>query len=470
MSGQSLAPASLYFEVVARAASFLKSDTTATSCVPTVEDLLMKSPIGPNTTKDIFLSMKRTEGSRPSWSFCITTQAQPSATGHISGPFEHLTRVVHLERRDNIQAAQNLRRFEKLTDYHRQEILNHLEAEKMQGNHIYRAFNHIVHYGENVRGIKEVACVRMEATGRVSISMNPNDPPDQRLCDTPMTDSFMQFAGFLVNYFNNPSLEDVLVCMKINRIEIDGSFTPDAKEWIVYSNITEDREPHALSDAYEFEAESKKMVLAAFGSHFSKMSQSLLARLLKSVNGPNALTKPADKTISQSAEKPLIEASSSLSEPVNKASSKRLELLHVLHNVTDIPLQDLRDDLTLEDLGVDSLRATEVLIDIRAVLGLTINLTAFLFFRDIGAILTHIDSKLGVENGDFHATEVDTPDTMTNDLTSIDVLAEANTLLEISTPASQVSSRSAGGSSRPLINSACVNVFIKSGSNMISLR
>ena len=66
MSGQSLAPASLYFEVAARAALFLQSDTAATSYVPTVEGLLMKSPIGLDTTKEIFLSLKQMEGSRPS--------------------------------------------------------------------------------------------------------------------------------------------------------------------------------------------------------------------------------------------------------------------------------------------------------------------------------------------------------------------------------------------------------------------
>lgn len=455
MSGQSLAPASLYFEVVARAALFLESDTAATSYVPTVEDLSMKSPIGLDITKDIFLTMKQTERSKPSWSFCITTQTQPSITGHISEPFEHSTGTVHLERRDSAQAAQSFRRFETLTGYRRcQEIMSHPEAEKMQGNHIYRAFNHIVHYGGNFRGIKEVACVRMEAAGRVSISVDPNDPPDQRLCDTPMTDSFMQFAGFLVNYFNNSSLDDVLVCMKIDRIEIGGSFTPDAKEWIVYSNMTEDGESHATSDAYVFEAESKKMVLAAFGFHFSKMSQALLARLLKSVNGPSTSAKPATKTTSQTTEKDLVETSESLAEPAKKASSRRSDLLHVLHNVTDIPLEDLRDNSTLEDLGIDSLMATEVLNDIRAVFCLTIDLTSFLFFHDIGAILAHIDSKLGVGDEESHDSEMNTPDIKLDDLNSNSIPMEAKSLPKMSAPASQEPARSVVSSNRPLITSA----------------
>lgn len=85
MSGQSLEPASLYFEVAARAALFLQSDKAATTYVPTVEDLLMKSPIGLDTDKDIILCLKRPDDSRPSWSFSIATQALPSTASHISG-------------------------------------------------------------------------------------------------------------------------------------------------------------------------------------------------------------------------------------------------------------------------------------------------------------------------------------------------------------------------------------------------
>ena len=465
MAGQSLAPASLYFEVAARAALFLQSDTAATSYVPTVKDLLMKSPIGLDTTKDIILSLKRINDSRPSWSFSITTQAQPSAAGHISEPFEQSTGTVHLEKRDDAQAARNFRRFETLTGYRRhEEIMNHPEAEKMQGTHIYRAFNHIVHYGENFRGIKNVACVRMEAAGRVAISVDPNDPPDQRLCDTPMTDSFMQFAGFLVNYFNNPSLEDVLVCMKIERIEIGGNFTPDAKEWIVYSNMTEGGESDASSDAYIFEAESKKMVMAAFGFRFSKMSQALLARMLKSVNRSSASEKPVDKTVSQTSEKPLVGASESLArpaKPAKKSSSKRADFLNILHNVTDIPLEDLKDESTLEDLGIDSLMATEVLNDIRAVMGLTIDLTSFLFFSDIQAISTYIDSKLGGDDQESDATEVDTPATeVDTPTTEVDVPSSngvpvgADSLPEKSAPTPQARSRLVESSSRPFITSA----------------
>ena len=392
MAGQALAPASLYFEVAARAALYLAEDIEGTIYVPTTEDLIMKSPIGLDANIEILLCLKRLDPSHLSWSFSITTQAK--GTLHSSSPFEQSTGRVYLTKRDNAEAAQIFKRFETLTGFRRcNEIMNHPDAEKMSGKHVYRAFNHIVHYGENFRGIKEVSCVGFEATGKVMISIDPNDPPDQRLTDTPMTDSFMQFAGFLVNYFNNPSLENVLVCSKIERIEIGGGFDPDAKEWVVYSNMSQEGDSDALADAYIFEAKSRKMVMAAFGFRFSKMSQALLARMLKSVNKDSASVERTEKPVNteRGAESPVALANM----PAKKSSSKRKELLKVLHEVTDVPLEDLNDDSTLEDLGIDSLMATEVLNDIRSVLGVTIDLTTFLFFANVKELIAHLDAKMG---------------------------------------------------------------------------
>ncbi|KAJ5161072.1 Acyl transferase/acyl hydrolase/lysophospholipase [Penicillium capsulatum] len=403
MGGQSLAPASFYFEVVARAALFLQSDISATTWVPAVEDLVMNSPIGLDTNKELLLTLQQTDDPRPSWSFSITTQLPPSQTGRVSAPFETSTGLVYLQRRDDAKAAQLFQRFQSLTGIGRcDEIMNHPDAETMKGNHIYRAFNHIVHYAENFRGIKKVACLRLEAAGKVTIDVEPSDPADQRLCDTPMTDSFMQFAGFLVNYFNNDSLDDVLVCSKISHIELGGNFNPDAKEWIVYSNMTRGGQTDVSADAYIFEAKSGRMVMAAFGFRFSKMSQALLTRMLKSLNKSAAAEtsiKPASHqksdTVLAKELKPPIQVAPSSKPPkvAKKQPSTREDLFQILHNVTDVPLEDMKDDSFLDDLGIDSLMATEVINDIRATLDLTIDLASFLLCSDLNSLVAYVDSK-----------------------------------------------------------------------------
>lgn len=405
MAGQGLLPASLYYELVSRAAMYLEQDAEVATHVPTVNDLIMKSPIGDDVTVEIRLKLKRVDGLRPSWQFSITTQPtmNPSAD-----PFEVTTGRVCLKRRDDSQTVSEFKRFESLTGSRRvEEVLRHPDAEKMEGKHIYRAFTTVVYYGPDFHGIKQIASVGMEAAGKVVITPNTDGPADQRLCDTPMTDSFMQFSGFLVNYFNNPSLEDVLVCGKIEHIELGGGFNPDAREWIVYANMTEGGETDMSADAYVFEAESKKMVMAVFGFRFNKLPQATLGRILRNVN----------KSAEPSAKGPRKQVAAAVDVPPTpvpaasnkKAHSKRVELFQLLSSITDVPLEQLKDSTTLDDLGIDSLMATEVLNNIRSVFGVTIDLTSFLFFTDLGALTTHIDEKLGLTGQDDASEAVPTP-------------------------------------------------------------
>ncbi|KAI0553005.1 BcPKS19, polyketide synthase [Xylaria curta] len=418
MAGQTLAPASLYFELVARAALFLQKDAVAKEYVPAVDDLFMKSPIGHDKTTEITLALKRLDGARPSWSFSITTKG---GLRQITEPYEQSTGRVYLKKRSDARAAREFQRFESLIGHRRyDELYNHPDAERMEGNHIYRAFSTVVHYGEAFRGIKKIACVQNEAAGKVVITPDAADPADQRLCDTPMTDSFMQFAGFLVNYFNNPSLDDVLVCMNIEHIEIGGDFNPDAGEWLVYSNMSEGGDTDATADAYVFEAGSKKMVMAAFGFRFSKMPRALLGKILKNVNEPGAtsakIRQPAAEIEAVGSSAPLVPNVPSAS--VRKSSSMRNDVLQILSNVTDVPLEELNLDSTLDELGVDSLMATEVLNDIRTALGINIDLTSFLFFPSIRALVTHIDENLGVGSED---DDIDTPPSPSTDHSIVDV-------------------------------------------------
>lgn len=409
MAGQPLCPASLYFEVVARAALYLQKDTQTTIFVPRVDDLIMKSPIGHSTTKKIFLTLTKFCDMPPSWSFSITTL---ETEGSNAQPFEHSTGKVLLNPRDDAKAMREFTRYESLSGATRyRDILNHPDAEKMQGRHIYRAFNNVVYYGTPFHGIKEIASVGLHAAGKVRITPSPDDPADQRLTDTPMTDSFMQFAGFLVNYFNNTSFEDVFVCMHIEHIEIGGGFDPSAGEWLVHAVMNETSPTESIAYAYVFDERTHKMVMGIFGLRFSKIPQSSLVRILKNVNKSAADNKtpakiarsPVGIATPVASLRPAQRQTAEIS--VKKTVGKREELFELLSKVTDVPRGELKDSTTLEDIGIDSLMATEVLNDIRAIFGISIDLSSFLFFPSLGDLTLHVNEKLGI-NGANEETEI----------------------------------------------------------------
>ena len=393
VAGQALAPSSLYFELVARAALSLHSQSASSTHVPCIEPLAMKAPIGLDTNREIFVVLTRIKEAQTCWSFNMFSRSKSG--GNTSDTIKHALGNVHVQKRNDTQLVQSFRRFESLIGFHRcEQILNNPEAEKMQGQHIYRAIRGIVHCDDQFKGIRSIAAVHREAAGIVVKSAIANATPDERLCDSSMLDSMMQFSGLLVNYFTHPSDEDVLVCSHIERFEIGGGFNPEAGKWFIYANLTEDSDKETQCDVYVFEAESKKLVIAILGFRFFKVSHMSFARTLKNVNIPlgDAYTSLQPVPVVSKGKEPLTETPKT---PPKKSTSVRSDLIELLSKVTDIHLEELTDEATLEDLGIDSLMVTEVLTEIQKAFGIDIDLTVFLFFENIRAVTTHLDEKLG---------------------------------------------------------------------------
>ncbi|KAK9417258.1 hypothetical protein SUNI508_09062 [Seiridium unicorne] len=180
-------------------------------------------------------------------------------------------------------------------------------------------------------------------------------------------------------------------------VEIGGDFSPDGREWIVYAVQREDESGEALADIYIFEAVKRNMVMAVFGCRFTQLRRGVLAQILKDVNYPGTAQAEIWMPKIQTIEKNSLPTTGLPSTLTSKSSSKRDELLQILSNITDFPLQEVGAASTLEELGIDSLMATEVISDIRTSLNLSIDLTAF--FSGEGAINTprysDIDDDVG---------------------------------------------------------------------------
>ncbi|EDO03306.1 hypothetical protein SS1G_05787 [Sclerotinia sclerotiorum 1980 UF-70] len=110
------------------------------------------------------------------------------------------------------------------------------------------------------------------------------------------------------------------------------------------------------------------------------------------MGGPGA--NPTPKSAGASAPKLVVAAPAAAGTPAQ--SSRTPKILEVLHNVTDVPMDELTPDATLEEIGIDSLLVTEVLNEIQTAFGLEIDLNTFLFLPNVKAVCDHIDSALGV--------------------------------------------------------------------------
>ncbi|KAI9742965.1 MAG: hypothetical protein M1818_003260 [Claussenomyces sp. TS43310] len=389
-SNQALAPASLYVELLSRAAMILTRNVSYDTHVININSMRMKgAPIGLDSKKNIYIRLTRITPDVDYWDFEFSSKLKQGG-GDVQ---IHVTGKVGLGKRDDPELADTIMQWSALIGYKKcLSIMNSEDGEKMQGKHIYQALQKLIFFDEMYHGIKSISYQGYEAAGKVAAELDPKLAPNEALYDTPTIDGMMQFAGVLVNYFAHPSGKDVLLCQGINRIVTGGAFDITAGEWIAYSLLTEDTHERTVSDVYIFDRKSQQVVIAFIGFVFTRTSVSVLQRSLRSVNtgGSGANPTPAPGGIAPT---------SVVAAGVSAESSKASKVLKVLHNVTDIPMNEITPESTLEELGIDSLLVTEVLNEIQTTFGLEIDLNTFLFFPNVKAVCDHIDSALGAGPG-----------------------------------------------------------------------
>ena len=97
----------------------------------------MKNPIGLDAQREIFIILSRINKAQKTWSFNMDSCSKSERSSRDS--VQHAVGMVYIQKRDNAQLARSFRRFESLIGFRRcEQILNDPEAEKMQGQHIYR--------------------------------------------------------------------------------------------------------------------------------------------------------------------------------------------------------------------------------------------------------------------------------------------------------------------------------------------
>ncbi|KAG5985260.1 Type I Iterative PKS [Claviceps digitariae] len=391
-SNQALAPTSLYIELLSRAAILLKDGASFDTHVLNLSSLQLKGArIGLDPKKSIYIKMTRISDVADSWAFeCSSRLKKGGGLVHT-----HALGQVGLNRRDDPLLADTFQRWSALIGYTRcLSLMNNEDAESMRGKHLYQALRKLVAYDEMYQGMKSISYHGHEAAGTVAAKLNPKLSPSECPYDTPIIDSMMQFAGVLVKWFAHPGDKEVLISQGIDSVITSGSFDVTAGQWIAYSLLTEDTEDRTACDVYVFDKTSQKVVIVFLGFTFTRKSVPVSQRLPRNIEsarlGSNSAPSPAG-SLSLLDIKPVAISASSV-----KSTSRASKVLQVLHNVTDVPLDEITPDMSLEQLGIDSLLATEVLNEMQSTVGINIDLSTFLFFPNVEAICQHVDSTLGV--------------------------------------------------------------------------
>ncbi|KAI9864364.1 MAG: Type I Iterative PKS [Trichoglossum hirsutum] len=411
--GNGLCPASLYIELVAKAATTLKPDSAST-CLPCIEELEIHAPLGLGPDRAISLTLRKVEGATATWTFTFSSHAR----GASPKKAQHATGIISLQTLDNPGTTADFMRYQRLIGHSRCEaLLADAGAEAIRGSLIYKMFAKVVQYADYYRGVRSISSKYREIAGHVMMSQPTMNAVDDPVCNPLVIDNFIQVAGLHVNCLNDHSDDVVFICTKIQRLQLGQGFRQDnleTRSWMVYSNFEHTSDKLLVDDIFVFDSASKRLVVTILGAQFTKVPISSLAKALfrassaqetvaSVTNGAaiaNTRMMPTlqvkSDTIIDGFENNAASAFEHCGAMASKGSGRDDVLLAVrnlIREISDVPMDIIRDTSTLEELGIDSLMMTEVIGEIKRTFEVDIPVEDFQDLLDIKSLCQYLRSS-----------------------------------------------------------------------------
>ena len=319
------------------------------------------------------------------------------------------------------------------------------QSEALQGAMVYKNFSKAVNYADWYKGVRGVFSHDGEAVGRVVPPSHDEDGLAGTITSPLALDSFIQVSGLHVNNLKECGPDQVFVCTKLDEIQISPKFKgdhPESREWDVYTNFIKTGDRIVSNDIYVFDTSTHSLVLIVLGAFFTRAPISSLAKVLSKANDqsgsakPTASTKqptrvlskekPATLRHSQPTAKPTKVKSKPVATPCTASLAKLnldTEIRMLIHRVADIPVDELKANVSLTDLGIDSLMVTEVASEMATFFAVEIDQHDFETLPDIKSLSNYVLSRGYVvdnlEEDDASSSDSDdTVFTTTSDTTS----------------------------------------------------
>ncbi|KAH6629968.1 polyketide synthase [Chaetomium sp. MPI-SDFR-AT-0129] len=474
--GQSLCPASMYFELVIRAARSFQPSPDKT--VPRLENLRILSPLALKPDGRLYLSLIPVTTSTTTWNFSLFSSSSSSSSGP---PTPSSPRTIHAQgtvsflEADSTAVASRFRFLGRLMggSSRNEQIALSPGADRLSGDIIYRVFGRIVNYAPHYQGVRDIVACNGEVVGDVVMpgSQSPSQSPRGVPLDVPLVgvsnplavDNFLQVAGIHVNCLTGDRADDdVFVCTAIGEVLWSETFMNGPNDsdigkssnsatssigaggpWKVYSNLDAKRKNKntVANDILVLDPVSGDVVLAILDAEFTRVSMSSLYRALSKLNGNGTSasrslpTPPPEEEVKgatystyphdlPNGTPPQVPPS----ESVDEVKKPRLldALRNLLSEVLGAELAEIQPTSSLEDLGVDSLMITELAGELKKHFSVDIPLSQLQELTDVQSLSRCLELQVGgheskesVGLATPETTGLDTPPPVTNGVNGV---------------------------------------------------
>jgi acyl transferase domain-containing protein/SAM-dependent methyltransferase len=405
---QPLCPAPLYCELAIRAVRLVSSETTSS---PEIQHLQIHTPLGLKPNRGLHLVVQ-TSSIPGQWKFSVVSSK------HTDNDTTHASGCLALGERSP-SAEQELSSYQRLVGHQKIDALMiDPDCDALRGSATYRAFDRAVTYSPYYKGVQAIYGRKDEACGKIELPVGEYEMAHERQIVTPLlADNFVQVAGLQINVLGDCENHHVYVCTEMERIIYGPGFDqkPHTK-YEVYSKVSRNGPKEVMSDIVVFDHISHNVEFVVIGARFTRVTIEGLRKALQVANGDSQDQKQTTRLTSSTSHPPEL-PSNILTQPRDTSNSVREELVYddirkshtskvdyllqvkvLLNKVSDVPIETIQADSTLDDLGIDSLMVMEVQTEVHSEFQLTISNKDWATLETPGKLARYLESTTAGTN------------------------------------------------------------------------
>jgi acyl transferase domain-containing protein/thioester reductase-like protein/acyl carrier protein/SAM-dependent methyltransferase len=407
-----ICPATVQLDFVIEALRSLRPDLVAAKLEPQLHGVQCQLPVCVDPTRSLWIEFSEDDEASAkgvTWRFQVFS-ADRSASSSV-----HTTGTVVLRSVDDAAAALEFAHFERLMRHQRcKELLQSGDADEMlRGRNMYKIFTEIVDYEEDYRGVEKLVGHGSESAGYVVRKVDAESWLNAHLADC-----FCQVAGIWANCMTDRAPADMFVCNGMERWLRNPALRSGARpdSFHVLATHTSPSPKAVISDVFAFDAQTGTLVEVVLGVSYVKIPKASMSKLLTRLSGgvtPAGLDSPSGTAIAnikaeQHAVAPALAQTTfdapnvslpKVSETPRPAASASPDVADrvkaILCELSGAELDEIREDSSLADLGVDSLLGMELAHDLESAFQITLHDSDLLEITDLPGLIKCVQAALG---------------------------------------------------------------------------
>ena len=297
---------------------------------------------------------------------------------------------------------------------------------RFQSQFFFTLFSPYVDYDEEYKGVKEafISGDFSEAAAEVFLSEHPKG---SSFAGSPYWGEItIYLAGFLVNVNPNNKKDDLhattFIASGFERFEQTHCYEP-GKSYLVYTRVSQTSDDTRRCDVYIFDGD--KLVAQCINLKFHGMSSAVLRNLLSkrpetssSYLPQNAASTHSTAMVPTHKEPALKVPISSIPTPSSSVKTFQV-MLQIISEETGILISELIDDVSLVDIGVDSIMAIEITSAFSSSVGIELTPSVILNHDSIAKLRTYFAADvLGTPSSEGVMSSFESLDTPSQSITS----------------------------------------------------